>query len=156
MSSSQDILGATFSMRLVFALALGAVPLGGCDRIFVSTEAEFSDVDIACVDTAIRTAPGVVGVDHSSEAGKAPQRVGADEIEIAETHSWKYFSEEPAYVTLARAGRRWRFTSMTMQWGTAWTSTELTAFDPKMAAIHEALARNCGLRIPREITVDRD
>lgn len=143
-------------MRSAVMLALLAVLLGGCERIFVSTEAEFSEVDVACVDTAIRRVPGVSGVDHWIETSEALKAASADGETLRQSHTWDFDSKEPAFIRLDHDGRRWRFMSYAMQWGTAWTSLELDRFSPEMAGIHRALMQQCGLRIPRETRVERD
>jgi hypothetical protein len=133
-------------MRSAAALAL--LLLAGCERIFVISEAEFSKVDVACVDAAISGAAGVGRVDHRVETSQAPNSASAEGGATTQSHWWNLSSEEPASVHLAHDGRDWTFTSVAMQWGTAWTPVELEAFSPEMAVIHAALMRRCGLRIP--------
>lgn len=139
----------SMSARHAAACLLAAgliVALGGCDRVFVTTEATYPQVDIACVDRAVRGAAGVTGVSHGHKA----EATGG---ERAVSHIWTFRSDQPAHVVFTFAANSWTFASSAMKWGAPWTSTDLESVSPVMAAIHGAIERQCGLKIPRETEV---
>ena len=130
--------------------------LTACERIFVVTDADFSRVDVHCVDTAIRQVPGLRGVEHRIDQGEALNNSSADGAAVTQSHWWTYYADEPASIRLTSDGRTWKFSSDVMKWGTPWKSVDLEAFSPEMARVHRALAQKCGLRIPKKTRVLRD
>jgi hypothetical protein len=140
----------------VLTIALVPFLLTGCDRIFVVTDANFTRVDVRCVDAAIREVPGVRDVEHRVDQGEALKSAWAEGAAITQSHWWTFYSKERVSIHLTNDGRTWKFSSDVMKWGTPWTSVDLEAFSPEMAQIHAALAGKCGMQIPRRTRVLRD
>lgn len=137
-------------------LALVAVSLTACQRIYVTSESAFSHVDVDCVDAAIKSVPGISGVTHT--VGSSGIRNSATDRgeALTQSHQWTYHSKEPASISLTHDGRRWTLSLDVMTSAPPWTSEKLEALNPTMAHINEAISRDCDLPIARNTSVNWD
>lgn len=122
----------------------------------MTSEAVFPEVDLACVDAAIRRVPGIGGVTHSAEPSKDRNSPTTHQKTVTQSHSWTYHSKEPASISLTHDGRLWKLSLKVMEWGTPWASAELEALNPTMARVKEAVSRDCDLPIAKNTSVNRD